>query len=217
MGKNRNSQGLGRPLRDIYVARTVEDPQRPFENFLKRVGKRLGHMASVKTITSTHVTFLESSGSIKQTFRNHQFTPDDVRQFSGALQSYLDKQRPRENTRVAIDDEQPLVWYPNNKLALNVVPIDELLEQREVIEQFLVSHFDSVPKLKSFEPHITLGHVDSRVVSREVRQDPRVLLPNIYIPTEVALNGLMVYLDNIGSDSSAALYGSFKNLPQLYF
>jgi len=192
------------PVPDVYVARTIEVPQQPFESFLNAMGRRVGRVAGIQTITSTHITFLESSRSVRQLFQSRGFTPGDVRHFSGDLHRYLETGAHMQASVVEIDSERPLVWtgVGADKLALNVKRSDELAEQRECIVDFLRDRFGKVPALREFDPHITVGSAeDLKMIKPEYRKDPSLLVPpRATIPEQITLNGLMVYLDNISDD-----------------
>lgn len=171
-----------------------------FTSFLNRMGRGLGRAAAIKTITSTHVTFLATSTGMRNVFRTHGFTPQDVRRFSGDLQQYIDDEMPEQTRRVPVYRQRPLTWVGGRscKLALHLESTDELLGQRELIEQFLAMHFDKVPPLQNFDPHITLGRVDSRLARGDAYRTPELLVPAYAeIPEDIALNGLMTYLDHI--------------------
>lgn len=68
--------GEQQSLRSLYVARTVPD-QKKYDTFLKLLGVRFGRAAVVRTVTSTHLTILESFG-VKEKFYNYGYTPHDV-------------------------------------------------------------------------------------------------------------------------------------------
>jgi hypothetical protein len=185
------------------VARTVESRQSKVEGFLNRAGRHLGRMASIKTVSSTHLTFLESGGSLKQIFRTNGFTPRDVRSFSVDLQAHLfdrEGSEPHKQLLVEVNADEPLIWMGGrtNKLALNINLNEALEAERNHIEAFVGERFTHVPRLKAFDPHITIGAIDSRIIDAEARGNPGLLLPeDLHIPRHIALNGLMVYLNDI--------------------
>jgi hypothetical protein len=191
-------------LRDIYVARTVKEPQDRVDRFLNRLGRHLGHMATIKTIGSTHITFLESYG-VKSKFRNFGYSPTDVRTFRVALQQHLDNKLPGGDIEVRVDPDRPLGWKGgrNNKLVINLLNEDRLEAERDEIEKFLIERFGTVPILQKFDPHVTLGRVNSRIIDPATRLDPEVLLPpGVNVPDQFVLNGLTAYLDRIQPDSA---------------
>lgn len=200
-GRERNAA----PLRDVYVARTVNTPQPKMQDFLDRVAKTAGRIAEIRTVGSTHITFLETAG-VKEQFRQEGFTSADVRAFKGDLELHLRDAGGDETAserRVRIDRTEPLKWrgYRDSKLALNIIPDDAMLEEREHIEGFLEERFGCVPHMKSFDPHITIGRVNPTALTIEQRRDPlKYISRDVCFPETVALNGLMVYLDRIPTE-----------------
>jgi hypothetical protein len=188
-------------LRDVYVARTVQEPQKGFERFLNRFARHLGAGAMINTIGSTHLTFLESSGVMGH-FRSRGYTPSDVRAFKCDLEHHLKDTLPSQHAIVEVNNEVPFKWMAGRAtLALNVVEDEHLTQERDKIEGFLRDHFGVLPHLRTFDPHITLGRLTRRPTATE-RSDPLELLPDdLRVPAGVALNGLETYLGRIHAGS----------------
>jgi hypothetical protein len=203
MRRNVNARTSSGPsLRDIYVARTVETAQPRFSNFLDLAGRQLGRIGMMNAPGSTHLTFIESAPSVKRQFRQQAYTARDVRSFSGELQQHLDSSylEPDQTIEVFVDTERPLEWRGkhNDKLALSILLDDRLREEREHAVGFFATKFGTIPELKPFDPHITIGSVDRSSISPEARSNPGLLVAEgLTMPTRIVLNGLMVYLDNI--------------------
>lgn len=200
----RTSEPLRSPsaLREVYVARTVREPQRGFERFLNSFGRRLGAMAMVNihTIGSTHLTFLESRGVSGQ-FDYLGYGPHDIRAFKGELEQHLKRALPDQRARVEVDSEEPLKWMAGGALALNIVEDELLTQERDKIEEFLTDHFGEMPGLWPFSPHITIGRLTEDVPLQE-RDDPMSLVPNgLRIPETIVLNGLETYLGRFQPDT----------------
>jgi hypothetical protein len=195
MGTAARQRDLQRsPLREVYVARTVQEPQPKFESFLNRFGRRLGVMATINTIASTHLTFLESSG-IAGHFKTRGYSPSDIRQFRGDLEQHLKETLPDDHTTVTVDESKPLRWVGKaGTLALNIAEDEVLARERNEIELFLQDHFDDLPNLRPFEPHITLGRIHRQIGYREYADPMRAAPKGIALPEEVVLNGLEAYL-----------------------
>jgi hypothetical protein len=192
--KNERSRG---PLRDVYVARTVQESEKRFERFLNRFGRHLGVTAMIHTVGSTHLSFLESRG-VKGHFISRGYTPADIRTFKCDLEQHLKDNLPSRRTIVGVDEKRPLKWMAGRAtLALNIVEDEHLTQERGEIEGFLTDHFGRLPELRAFEPHITLGRIIRGLTAAE-RRDPMELIPDTMdMPYTVALNGLETYLGRI--------------------
>lgn len=180
-------------LREVYVARTVREPQPNFEKFLNTFGRRLGLTAVINTIASTHLTFLESSG-LAGHFRTRGFSEKDIRQFRGELEQHLGDSLDTDYATVYVDEKRPLRFMGRTgTLALNIEQDETLSEERNEIERFLTERFGELPDLQEFDPHITLGRITRRLGYREWN-DPTRLVPGLQLPEAVTLNGLEAYL-----------------------
>jgi hypothetical protein len=187
----------------VYVARTAEYPQPDYENFLNAASRSLGRKAIIETAASTHLTFLDSGGTTRK-FREHKYTVGDVRDFRGEMQKHLIEQGLCEKTVVHVDPRLPLVTHGarRTKLALNILEDERLHLQREHIEEFVLDRFGELPKFMSFRPHVTIGELKNATLNEEY-PNPRELFTSsenegpVIIPGSVALNGLVVYLDQI--------------------
>jgi len=196
---NRQSRS---PLKDVYVARTVEEPQPVIESFLNGLGRALGHTATIYTIGSTHLTFLESRG-LQPHFERDGYGPSDISDFKDELQRHLEGKFPKEDRTVVLNSRRPLRWIGYRKLAFNIVPTVHLTAVRASVEEFLGNEFGVVPRMQSFRPHITIGEVHYDI-DNTVPQNPARLLPGgLQIPRNVAMNGLSVYLGSIHPEPSA--------------
>jgi hypothetical protein len=197
MPRPRRSGGQKKgPLREVYVARTVQEPQPKVERFLNQFGRHLGRKALIKTVGSTHLTFLETYG-LGAAFRSEGYTPTDIRQFRNELDEHLKDNLPERRPLVQVDPEKPLRWMGNKALALNIVHDEGLSTEREAIEDFLKQRFGELPKLRPFEAHITVGRFFCRILPEE-QGDPTLFVPgHIHVPSEVAMNGLETYLGSI--------------------
>lgn len=198
-GSRREKRGSLRPkgpLKNVYVARTVQERQKPLERFLNKTAHHLGSAAAINALGSTHLTFLQSQG-VTSRFRTLGYTPDDVRTFRGELDGYLKETVAVHDPTVTVDPEQPLRWIAGNMLALDIVPEAPLIAAREAIEAFLTERFGELPDLREFEPHITIGTVWRDITARELRDPCEVLPLDLHIPARVALNGLEVYIGRI--------------------
>ncbi|HSH18770.1 MAG TPA: hypothetical protein VK978_05300 [Candidatus Saccharimonadales bacterium] len=194
------------PLKNVYVARTVETPQPKYGQFLERAARlvrySIGNIAVIRTAASTHITYLETKG-VKNKFRQEGFSGSDVRAFRADLEQHIKSSGNLSATyarTVKIDRAQPLVWkgVSKNKIALNVVADDSLLSERATIEEFLENRFGSVPAMRSFDPHITIGEAHTAALSWDQRRDPiRLISRDVQFPKEIALNGLMAFLGRI--------------------
>jgi hypothetical protein len=182
-------------LNSVNVARMVEMPQPEFEGFLNTLGRHLGAKATIYTIGSTHMTFLESTG-IGPQFRMDGYSPAEVRQFKDSLQRDLDESLFSDAAAVRVNPKQPLVWMGCfGKIALNIRPSEQVQRQRAEIESYLKWRFDRVPTLRSFRPHITIGAVQRNYLTAEEQTNLRLLLPEgLQVPRRIALNGLMASL-----------------------
>jgi len=193
-------KGTGRPggaVREVYVARTVHEDNPRLAKFLESFGRVLGSSATIFTLGSTHLTFLESCG-LTPHFRNHGYTPDDIRSFKVALELRLRNVFGRDEPAVAVDADAPL-WLRgrNNSIAIRLAADEGLAEERAEIEDFLARRFGELPDLRAFEPHITVGNL-KRTPTADERRDPQLLLPEgLYVPGPIALNGLEAYLGRI--------------------
>lgn len=187
-----------KPLRAISVARTVEAPQSEFEEFLNVIGKDLGQRASIRTVTSTRLTLLESGG-IKKAMRKAHTDPQSVNKFSFWLSHQLDSYRATP-IEVTVNKDEPIALMGRNrdKLALRIVEDEQVKAERAKTEELLVEEFDTLPPLKPFEPHITVGYVGIRALTTMEVRHPELLVNNDIIPTTVALNGLTVFLEGKG-------------------
>lgn len=184
----------------IYAARTAPDQKR-LETFTKGVRSHLGRAATVLGPARMHMTFMESYG-LKQTFRQYGYTPNEVIAFASGLMRYLDKGEHARAIRARIDPDEPLRWMTRRGsvhiLALNFLRSEQLTDGRGRIDEYLVNQFGVLPPHKTFEPHMTLGAISCAYVTREMYEDPILLLPSYSrIPHHVALNGLHVYLGRI--------------------
>jgi hypothetical protein len=192
---NRFPRKNTKPLRAVSVARTVEAPQESFEIFLGQAAQELDRRASIRNVTSTRITFLESNG-INKALRTSNANPDSARRFSYRMSSYLDKYRATDIS-VSVDQDNPLILIGRHadKLALNLVQDDQLLCERGRAEAFLTQEFGGLPKLKPFRPHITIGSVGLQTLNAKEIAHPELLLPQEILPETIALNGLTVFLD----------------------
>lgn len=192
---NRFQRKSNQKLSAVSVARTVEAPQRNFEEFLIEAGRELGRRATVSAITSTRMTILESNG-ISRALRAGRADPRATNSFSYWLSSNLDRYRC-SGMVMDIDQEQPLVLKGrnNNRLAFNLVSTDESIEQRERAEKLVAERFGDLPKLKPFDEHITWASMHLGRLSASEIENPSQLLPNIEMPQSIALNGLSVFVD----------------------
>lgn len=191
--RNRNRSRL----KAVSVARTVEASQEHFQEFLTTVGRELGQLASIRTITSTRLTFLESGG-INMAARQSRMDSRAISRFSYWLSNRLDANRAQD-IFVQVDRGQPfkIMGKRHDKLALNILEDEQLMAERANTEALLKEEFGELPKLKSFEPHITIGFVHPTALSVYEQRHPEILLPeDLSIPTHIALNGLSVYLDD---------------------
>lgn len=191
---NRFPRKTNRPLKAVSVARTVEAPQPPFEDFLNSVGRELGRRAIIRTITSTRVTFVESGGIRRELVRAHSDNKA-VQRFSFWMSGQLDQYRGT-NMDATIDTKESLklMGRRGNKLALGIIPSDFLTQQRDLIEELLAKKFEHLPKLKAFDPHLTVGEVHLASLTPAEQERPELLIPETLIPEIVALNGLSVFL-----------------------
>jgi len=185
-------------VRDVYVARTVKNPQDKLERFQAGLSRHLGRRAVVFSMEDAlHLTYLESYG-IKSRLLSLSYDLAGVRSFKTELQTYLSETLPRTGKMpIQIDSDEPLKWITTSKLAFNIVPDETLLAERDEIEEFLVNKFGEPPSLRPFTPHITILEMRSRVREQE-RKDPVTMLPRgLYMPQSIAMNGLEVYLGRI--------------------
>lgn len=203
--RNAHANEVSRSGKHVAVARTlVLQPE--VDHFLnvtgRHVARALGHNAMVGATGNLHITLLESRGT-RRDFRHKRFTPQDVHAFSRELQQYLhDREGTQEGLVVAVDPEKPLKWY-GNLLAFNIMPDSRLRTERQYIEDFLAERLGQVPKLRKLDEHVVFGRFTH--VSREVRDDPELLLPECAeIPAGIALNGLMVFLNGVGEAPGSA-------------
>lgn len=209
MSRNFQQKGANRPPRRVYVARTLVEPQAEVNDFLNAVARhvvrRIGGKALVSTIGALHITLLESAGTTPA-FRLRGFSPQDVHRFSAELQQYLGNiEGTRNGITVQVDPDRPLRWFgwQANQLALNVLPNTALRQEREHIETFLRERFGVVPELRVLDEHVVFGAFNANAISREDRRDPVALLPEgVIVPDQLALNGLMVFLNGIGDSAT---------------
>lgn len=200
MGGYRGQEKSSSPQGSIHVARTVKAPQREFADFLQRATKASRWLLQAKDPARTHLTLLETRG-VNHRMRQDGYTPGDVRQFRGDLERHLKDAWDLGTTRpceVMIDPKRPLIWRGdrNDKLALNVIENENLETERWLIDDFLIRQFGEVPGKWPFEPHVTLGTVNTAKLSTRARRDPLELIPGITIfPETLALNGLMASFD----------------------
>jgi hypothetical protein len=183
----------------VSIARTVEAPQQGFAEFLYVMGSSLGRLAKIRTITSTQMTFLESSG-ISNALRNSRSDPQAVQRFSYWLSGQLNEYRGK-NIYVTIDPDHPIIicGRHDNKLALNILKDEQIGGEREKGEELLDQKFGNLPRLKPFKPHITIGSIGIQGLSAVEVEHPELLIPReVEIPERVALNGLTVFLDGKG-------------------
>lgn len=193
----RHSQGKydSQSLRAVSIARTVQEPQAEFEEFLKNTGRVLGRRGSIRAITSTRMTFLESRDA-KRAMRLGKATPQQSLQFSYWLGNRLNVSRSKD-LEVTVDDEEPLKIMGNDydKLVLRVYADQDVVNARNRAEALLAERFGELPEMRSFEPHITLGYIGLSHLTEEQIANPSILLPPEIIPKQVVLNGLSIYLD----------------------
>ncbi|HVW23243.1 MAG TPA: hypothetical protein VHB51_02040 [Candidatus Saccharimonadales bacterium] len=194
-------QGTG--LKSVYVARTVETSQKKFNTFVRLFGKHLGGLAAIKSTASMHLTFLESRG-VKDKFHAYGYTPREVQAFKTGLERHLTKGgHAREALKVQTDSDAPLLWVGFSrigKLAVNIQPSEQLIDARGRTEAFLINQLGVLPDLTPFTPHITIGKINRVLLTREIKNDPSLLLPeDLAVPASVTLNGLEVFLGRIHS------------------
>lgn len=185
------------PRMAVSIARTVEFPQPDFEDLLHVAGRELGRLVKVREITNTRITFLQSGGVDRAMKRARNYDNKKLRSFVHGLGSKLDEHR-HYNLEVQVDEHRPLIFIGRNrdKLALNIVPDDRLMEERENIEDALREEFGEVPKMRPFNPHITIGEA-TKLIDESQKKDPCELFveEGLVIPDFVVLNGLNAYLD----------------------
>lgn len=190
------------PLKDVYVAHTVKEPQPEVEDFLNGLGRALGRTATIYTIGSTHLTVLESCG-LQPHFQRGGYSPNDISGFKDDLQGHLEDRFPADDRTVVLNSKRPLRWVGWRKLAFNIVPTLHLSNVRASIEEFLEYEFGEAPAMRPFEPHITVGEVYYGTDDR-VPQNPATILPKaLQVPRNVAMNGLSVHLGSIHPDTAA--------------
>lgn len=198
-GYNRFPRERRKPPRSVSVARKVDTPQPMFQDFLNDAGAALvDRRISIRTITSTHVTFLQAR-SIRDALRATFPEPAGVNRFSYWLRGQLVPFNA-QNISAAVDPQLPLkiIGDHRNKLVLNLIEDDRLHLERERIERLLTGEFNDVLELEAFDPHITLGKVVLQELSRRERKNPSLLIPEVAIPETVALDGLTVFLGETG-------------------
>ena len=196
--------GQQRPRR-VQVARTLVEPQPELSGFLDSVGRhlvrQLGRKVIVSTMGSLHITLLESLGATSA-FSQHRFTPQDVHSFYVELQQYLsDIEGTRDTTVVSINPERPLKWFGRrqDKLGFNVLPNEALRQERAYIEEFLLERFGELPSLNPLYEHVVFAGFTPNAVSSDAQRNPEMLLPDgAIIPEQLAVNGLVVYLNGMG-------------------
>ena len=155
----------------------------------------------IREIEDIHLTLFESGG-LGRLFRARGFSPKDVRKFSADLQQHINEtDKQHKDITATVHQERPFVWRGRggNRVALNIRSSDALLEERELITGFFRGQFGKAPAEKSFAPHITFAEISDGEHSR----DPRTLFPEgLAVPSEVTLNGLVVYLGAMDDASS---------------
>lgn len=197
----RQRRSNGKPFRTVFVARTLELPQDNFESFLRDTGADLQGIATLRSITSTHLSLFEVSG-IRRAMQASHTEPREVAGFSYELSSKLDEYRARP-IEVEVDRDRPLKIFGkrNDKLALNLIDDEGLVEERQRIETILRERFEipdsEFPEPMPFDPHVTIGHISLRGLSLDAREKTHEMLsPTTVIPESVALNGLRVFLND---------------------
>lgn len=191
----------------VQVARTLVEPQPDLSNFLDGFGRhmlaRLGNQVVVSTLGGLHITLLESRGTTPA-FRRKGYTPPDVRDFSTDLQQYLaDKEGTRDRLVVEVNLKNPFKWYGwrSNRLALNVAPSPALRQEREYIEEFVHQRLGGLATLGNLDEHVVIASLARRVIKPAEQNNPGLLLaPDLVVPGEIAVNGLMVFINGIGDE-----------------
>jgi hypothetical protein len=176
----------------------VQEPQPEFEDFLKHAGRALGRRASIRAITSTHLTFLESRDA-KKVMRESRVNSEEAKRFSFWMSNQLDQYRT-QHIDVTIDEQRPLkiMGQRQDMLVLNIIEDEQIIAERNRTESLLQEEFGELPKLKGFEPHISIGYIGTKTLSPIELRRPETLLPRGIIPETIALNGLTVFLDGKG-------------------
>lgn len=197
----RQKRANNKPLGAVFVARTLELPQENFEAFLRDTGSDLQGIATLRSITSTHLSLFEVSG-IRRAMKVSHTEPREVAGFSYDLSNKLDVYRARP-IEVAVDQDKPLKIFGkrNDKLALNLIDDEGLVEERQRIEAILRDRFETeereLPEPMPFDPHVTIGHISLKGLSVEAREKTyEMLSPGTVIPETIALNGLRVFLND---------------------
>ena len=192
-------------IKPVYVARTVETSQYPFNAFLKTAALHLGKTGIIKKRSETHMTYL-GAGGVRERMRAYGYGPAQVIAFSHGLQAFLDKRdHSNTNVRVEVDPQEPLVWMNKHcgrgQLAVKLLAAEGLLTSRESIEAYLLNQLGVMPKIRTFEPHITIGSLSLAELTKETRREPSALLSeyDLNMPHWIAMNGLMVYTGRIHS------------------
>lgn len=192
---NRFARKSNTPLKAVSIARTLETPQTEVESFINQVGKKLDRRGEVLAVTSARMTILESKG-IRRAHRRAHADPKAVSNFSYRLSNHLDQYRTQD-IDVTVDPKEPIKLFGrnSNRLSLNFLLSDQLIEERRRVDDFLLEEFGEVPHLKELEPHVSLAKVCLRALTSNEIEYPSLLVPEAMIPTTVALNGLSVFLD----------------------
>jgi len=192
----------------VLVGRTLVEEQREIDAFLNALGRHMVRhfgegKANVLTLGFLHLTVAESYAA-RLGFNRNGYTTQDVRRFRSELQQHLDDNGARDGIVLEVDPKHPLKWFGkySNKLALHPLPNPKLQAQRELIEGFLARQFGRVERMAPFYGHVVIASLRPGVVGPEAQRDPTLLVPaGIAIPEVIALNGLTVFLGEIGDDT----------------
>ncbi len=188
-------------LKAVNVARTLEIKQKAVPGFLAALGRNVRGGVVVRSIGSTHVTFLESRG-VNNFFKRYGYKTSDVDRFAHDMEHFLTRKHGDKNQlKIPVERHEPLRWITKNQLALNLVETDQLLDERADIEQYVRGRFGVLPELTPFNPHVTIGEVKQRSLAHpDFLQDPSSFVTGRMRPDVVVLNGLSVYVGGIHTD-----------------
>lgn len=182
----------------MFVARTVDKRDRKLGRFLLGLAAECRGEARIRTSDSVHMTVLDNDG-LARTFHSRGYTAQGVLEFYNRLEAVIRGRCPHREMTVSPDTDQPFGIFgrAQNILGIRIVQSPQILEQREMIEDFIVDELGGLPKTRAFDPHIALGACGMRLLER-VGHDPQHLLRRgLEVPKNIALNGLEVYVGAI--------------------
>lgn len=186
--------------KELFVVRTIAKGETGLERFSSDLAWNLGPNASIKTVGSMYLQLL---GNMRPTLLAHHVTAKDLRGLKlGLEERFLAGLSPDHAGNIEVDKEKPflLLGTARNRLALNVLPSDDLMAQRRIGAEFIREKFGSVPVQEDTGFSIVLGKLDGDVAYRArndimclLEQEGQALVP----PKEISVNGLEVMLGRV--------------------